>query len=83
MPKVLEVSIGHALISDALELGLAEMEAGLPAADGSQLLNVAASQVSAPNVTAGTFGVLLYLDRKGSKTFAVLKAGGDDAPPDQ
>jgi serine protease Do len=28
-------------------------------------------------------GVLLYLDRKGSKTFAVLKAGGADAPPDQ
>jgi serine protease Do len=28
-------------------------------------------------------GVLLYLDRKGSKTFAVLKAGGGDAPPDQ
>jgi Do/DeqQ family serine protease len=27
-------------------------------------------------------GVLLYLDRKGSKTFAVLKAGGADAPPD-
>ena len=26
-------------------------------------------------------GVLLYLDRKGSKTFAVLKAGGGDAPP--
>ena len=28
-------------------------------------------------------GVLLYLDRKGSKTFAVLRAGGADAPPDQ
>ncbi len=28
-------------------------------------------------------GVLLYLDRKGSKTFAVLKAEGGDAPPDQ
>jgi serine protease Do len=28
-------------------------------------------------------GVLLYLDRKGSKTFAVLKADGGDAPPDQ
>ena len=28
-------------------------------------------------------GVLLYLDRKGSKTFAVLKAEGADAPPDQ
>src|ERR1700746_528327 len=28
-------------------------------------------------------GVLLYLDRKGSKTFAVLKAEGSDAPPDQ
>lgn len=27
-------------------------------------------------------GVLLYLDRKGSKTFAVLKAEGADAPPD-
>src|SRR5439155_21576025 len=26
-------------------------------------------------------GVLLYLDRKGSKTFAVLKAGGGE-PPD-
>jgi serine protease Do len=26
-------------------------------------------------------GVLLYLDRKGTKTFAVLKAGGVDAPP--
>jgi len=28
-------------------------------------------------------GVLLYLDRKGSKTFAVLKAEGADAPPSQ
>jgi serine protease Do len=28
-------------------------------------------------------GVLLYLDRKGSKTFAVLKAGGADTPPEQ
>src|SRR4029077_18465907 len=28
-------------------------------------------------------GVLLYLDRKGSKTFAVLKADGGDAPSDQ
>ena len=28
-------------------------------------------------------GVLLYLDRKGSKTFAVLKAEGSDAPSDQ
>jgi len=28
-------------------------------------------------------GVLLYLDRKGAKTFAVLKADGADAPPDQ
>jgi len=28
-------------------------------------------------------GVLLYLDRKGSKTFAVLKADGGDAPPDR
>jgi S1-C subfamily serine protease len=28
-------------------------------------------------------GVLLYLDRKGSKTFAVLKAEGGDTPSDQ
>src|SRR5205085_5064955 len=28
-------------------------------------------------------GVLLYLDRKGSKTFAVLKAGGSDQPADR
>ena len=28
-------------------------------------------------------GVLLYLDRKGSKTFAVLKAAGADEPPDR
>jgi serine protease Do len=28
-------------------------------------------------------GVLLYLDRKGSKTFAVLKATGADAPPER
>ena len=28
-------------------------------------------------------GVLLYLDRKGSKTFAVLKANGADTPPDR
>jgi serine protease Do len=28
-------------------------------------------------------GVLLYLDRKGGKTFAVLKADGGDAPPDR
>ena len=28
-------------------------------------------------------GVLLYLDRKGSKTFAVLKAAGADAPNDR
>src|ERR1700719_2503400 len=28
-------------------------------------------------------GVLLYLDRKGSKTFAVLKAGGGEPPPNR
>jgi serine protease Do len=28
-------------------------------------------------------GILLYLDRKGSKTFAVLKAGGAEPPSDQ
>ena len=28
-------------------------------------------------------GVLLYLDRKGAKTFAVLKADGAEPPPDQ
>ncbi len=28
-------------------------------------------------------GVLLYLDRKGSKTFAVLKASGAEPPPDR
>jgi S1-C subfamily serine protease len=28
-------------------------------------------------------GVLLYLDRKGSKTFAVLKAGGAEPEKDQ
>jgi S1-C subfamily serine protease len=27
-------------------------------------------------------GVLLYIDRKGSKTFAVLKATGTEAPSD-
>lgn len=30
-----------------------------------------------------TRGVLLYLDRKGSKTFAVLKAGGESEQPDE
>jgi hypothetical protein len=28
-------------------------------------------------------GVLLYLDRKGSKTFAVLKASGGEPPDDR
>jgi serine protease Do len=30
-----------------------------------------------------TRGVLLYLDRKGNKTFAVLKAGGSEPPKEQ
>ena len=30
-----------------------------------------------------TRGILLYLDRKGSKTFAVLKAGGESEQPDE
>ena len=43
--------------------------------DGKRVTNVASFR-EALNKADPRKGILLYLDRKGSKTFAVLKAGG-------
>jgi len=43
--------------------------------DGRRVTNVASFR-EALNKADPRKGILLYLDRKGSKTFAVLKAGG-------
>jgi serine protease Do len=50
--------------------------------DGKPVTNVRSFR-EALNKADPKRGVLLYLDRKGSKTFAVLKAGGAESPNDR
>ena len=47
--------------------------------DGKPVTNVAIFRAALTNADPRR-GILLYLDRKGSRTFAVLKAGGDHTP---
>jgi S1-C subfamily serine protease len=49
--------------------------------DGKPVTNVKSFR-DALNKADPKRGVLLYIDRKGSKTFAVLKATGTEAPSD-
>ncbi len=56
-----------------------EREDVITEVDGKPVTNVQSFR-EALNKADPKRGVLLYLDRKGNKTFAVLKAGGDSAP---
>jgi Do/DeqQ family serine protease len=59
-----------------------EREDVITEVDGKPVTNVKSFR-EALNKADPKRGVLLYLDRKGSKTFAVLKAGGAQAPTDR
>jgi serine protease Do len=67
--------------SVAAEQGL-EREDVITEVDGKPVTNVKSFR-DALNKADPKRGVLLYIDRKGSKTFAVLKAGGAEAPDDR
>jgi Do/DeqQ family serine protease len=75
------------IVTDVAENSLAaqqgiEREDVITEVDGNPVTNVTTFR-EALNKADPKKGVLLYLDRKGSKTFAVLKATGIDAPADQ
>ena len=75
------------IVTDVTENSLAaqqgiEREDVITEVDGKPVTDVKTFR-EALNKADPKRGVLLYLDRKGSKTFAVLKAGGVDAPPDR
>ena len=75
------------IVTDVTENSLAaqqgiEREDVITEVDGKPIAD-AKSFREALNKANPKRGVLLYLDRKGSKTFAVLKAGGADAPLDR
>jgi Do/DeqQ family serine protease len=75
------------IVTDVTENSLAaqqgiEREDVITEVDGKPVTDVKTFR-EALNKADPKRGVLLYLDRKGSKTFAVLKAGGGDAPPDR
>ena len=59
-----------------------EREDVITEVDGKPVANVKSFR-EALNKADPKRGVLLYLDRKGSKTFAVLKAGGAEPPNDR
>ena len=59
-----------------------EREDVITEVDGKPVTNVKSFR-EALNKADPKRGVLLYLDRKGSKTFAVLKAGGAQTPNDR
>src|SRR5256714_3067602 len=68
------------IVTDVAENSLAaaqdiQREDVITEVDGKKITNLAAFR-EALNKSDPKKGVLLYLDRKGSKTFAVLKAGG-------
>jgi len=74
------------IVTDVADNSLAaqqgiEREDVITEVDGKPVLDVKSFR-EALNKSDPQRGVLLYLDRKGSKTFAVLKAGAADAPPD-
>ena len=67
--------------SIAADEGL-EREDVITEVDGKPVTNVKSFR-DALNKADPKRGVLLYIDRKGSKTFAVLKAGGAEPPNDR
>jgi S1-C subfamily serine protease len=77
----LKLSVDHGVIvTDVAENSLAaaqdiQREDVITEVDGKKITNVASFR-DALNKADPRKGMLLYLDRKGSKTFAVLKAGG-------
>lgn len=75
------------IVTDVADNSLAaqqgiEREDVITEVDGQQVID-AKSFREALNKADPRRGVLLYLDRKGSRTFAVLKATGADQPSDQ
>jgi len=73
------------IVTDVTENSLAaqqgiEREDVITEVDGKPVIDVKTFR-DALNKADPKRGVLLYLDRKGSKTFAVLKAGGGNEPP--
>jgi serine protease Do len=75
------------IVTDVTENSLAaqqgiEREDVITEVDGKPVTDVKTFR-DALNKADPKRGVLLYLDRKGSKTFAVLKAGGAEPPTDQ
>ncbi len=75
------------IVTDVTENSLAaqqgiEREDVITEVDGKPVTDVKTFR-EALNKADPKRGVLLYLDRKGSKTFAVLKAGGAEAPNDR
>src|SRR5437868_6148709 len=67
--------------SQAAQQGI-ELEDVITEVDGKPVTDVKTFR-EALNKADPKRGVLLYLDRKGSKTFAVLKAGGGEPPSDR
>ena len=75
------------IVTDVTENSLAaqqgiEREDVITEVDGEPVTDVKTFR-DALNKADPKRGVLLYLDRKGSKTFAVLKAGGGEPPDDR
>ena len=75
------------IVTDVTENSLAaqqgiEREDVITEVDGKPVTDVKTFR-DALNQADPKRGVLLYLDRKGSKTFAVLKAGGGEPPDDR
>jgi serine protease Do len=75
------------IVTDVTENSLAaqqgiEREDVITEVDGKPVTDVKTFR-EALNKADPKRGVLLYLDRKGSKTFAVLKAGGGELPDDR